>query len=76
VKKIVYGLILLLGVLHQDFWNWHHHEPMLFGFIPVGLAWHAGISVAAGVIAFLAVRYCWPDDVDAVEDSAPPVSHH
>lgn len=76
MKKFIYGLILLLGVLHQDFWNWHTHKPMLFGFIPVGLAWHAGISIAAGVVAWLAVRHCWPDDVDVADDAFPPVSTH
>jgi len=71
MKKVVWGLIVLLVVLHQDFWLWHRYEPLLFGFIPVGLAWHAGISVSAAVVGWLAARYCWPNDVD-VDDNASP----
>lgn len=79
MKRAVVVLIVLLMVLHQDFWWWHRTEPLVFGFIPIGLAWHAGISVAAGVVAALAVRFCWPADVGEVEapgDGRPRGSAH
>ncbi|MCK6485949.1 MAG: hypothetical protein HUU22_13320 [Phycisphaerae bacterium] len=69
MKYVIYALLLLLIVLHQDFWNWHRYEPLIFGFIPVGLAHHVGISLAAAVVGGLAVKYCWPAGVD-VADSA------
>lgn len=74
MKRFVYLLILLLVVLHQDFWWWHTHTPLVFGFIPIGLAWHAGISLAAALVGGLAVRYCWPSDVDLPAGVAPPES--
>ena len=73
MRYVIAALIALLIVLHQDFWNWHTYEPLVLGFIPVGLAWHVGISLAAGVVGFLAVRYCWPEGLDpaAADDPAP-----
>lgn len=63
-KRVVYGLIVLLGILHQDFWWWNSIEPLVFGFIPIGLAYQAGVSVAAGILWAFAVHYCWPREVD------------
>ena len=53
MKSFVWGLVLLLVVLHQDFWNWDN-DRWCSGFLPVTLAYHAGISLAAGVVWFLA----------------------
>jgi hypothetical protein len=70
MKKVVYLALLVLIVAHQDFWWWHTHEPLVFGFIPIGLAWHAGISISAGLLGLLAVRFCWPHELDA-DEAAP-----
>ncbi len=68
MRGLVYGLIILLALLHQDFWWWDDSETLVFGFVPVGLAYHALLSLAAGVLWALAVKFCWPADVD-VEDT-------
>jgi hypothetical protein len=73
-KGLVFGLVAVLVVLHQDFWWWHRVEPMVFGFIPIGLAHHVGISLAASLLGWVVVRYCWPDDVDAPDDAPPAES--
>ena len=70
MRRLVYGLLILLAVLHQDFWWWDTAEPLVLGFVPIGLAFHAGISVAAAVLWALAVKYCWPADVDALDTVA------
>ncbi len=70
MRRLVYGLIILLAVLHQDFWWWDTAEPLVLGFVPIGLAFHAGISVAAAVLWALAVKHCWPADVDALDTVA------
>ena len=67
MKKLVYGLIILLAILHQDFWWWDDSKTLVFGFVPIGLAYHAGISAAAAILWAMAVKYCWPEGVDAVE---------
>jgi hypothetical protein len=42
--RVLLLTLLVAGVyvLHQDFWNWKKAEPLVFGFLPVGLAYHAG----------------------------------
>jgi len=60
MKKLVFGAIVLLAVLHQDFWWRADHRTLVFGFVPVSLAWHIGVSIAACALWGLACRYCWP----------------
>ena len=68
MKRVVIALLCLLAVLHQDFWFWDSIDPLVFGFIPIGLAYQIGVSLAAGVLWALAVYYCWPRDVDVPDD--------
>lgn len=70
MKTLVYGLIVLLAIVHQDFWWWDDSETLVLGFMPIGLAYHAGVSAAAGVLWALAVRYCWPKAVDVPDEAA------
>ncbi|MFQ5412139.1 MAG: DUF3311 domain-containing protein [Phycisphaerae bacterium] len=72
MKKLTYTLIILLALLHQDFWWWDDSEILIFGFLPVGLAWHAGVSIAAALLWALAVRHCWPRDADIDEHPDSP----
>lgn len=65
------GLVIALYLLHQDFWNWRKVEPLAFGFIPVGLAYHAAYSVAASVLMAVLVRFAWPRHLEQVR---PPES--
>jgi len=58
-KFLVAGLVILLVILHQDVWFWESHEPA-FGFMPVALLWHAGISIAASITWFIATKVAWP----------------
>jgi hypothetical protein len=68
MKIFIWCALFLLAILHQDFWWWNSIEPLVFGFVPIGLAYHIGVSIAAGILWALAVHYCWPKDVD-VPDS-------
>jgi hypothetical protein len=68
LKKVVVVLLVLLGILHQDFWFWNRIEPLVFGFIPIGLAYQIGVSIAAAILWALAVHYCWPHDVDVADE--------
>lgn len=51
--------IIALYVLHQDFWNWRKVD-LLFGFIPVGLWYHAIFTIAVAVLMWLLVKFAWP----------------
>jgi hypothetical protein len=57
------GVIWILGIalffLHQDIWNWTD-RTLLFGFMPIGLAYHALYSVAAALFWAYAIRIAWP----------------
>ena len=61
MKHVVWLLIVLLIVLHQDFWFWDD-DRLLFGFLPIGMVYHMGLSVAAAVTWWLATQFAWPDD--------------
>jgi len=68
MKRFVYALIVVLAFAHQDFWWWDDSTTLVLGFLPVGLAYHIGISIAAVILWAMAVRYCWPEGVDSVEE--------
>ena len=60
---LIWIAVLLLFVLHQDVWFWND-RTLVFGFMPVGLAYHALYSIAAGILWALAVRYAWPQRIE------------
>jgi hypothetical protein len=65
-KLTVFLLILVVYLLHQDFWNWKKTD-LIFGFMPVGLAYHAGYSVLASITMALLVRLAWPKHLENVQ---------
>ena len=70
MRTLVIALIILLAILHHDWWWWDSKEPLVLGFMPIGLAWHAGISLAAGLVGLVAVKFCWPEHLDDEEEDA------
>ncbi|PHS14852.1 MAG: hypothetical protein COA78_05445 [Blastopirellula sp.] len=69
MKKVVWLLVLLLALLHQDFWNWNN-DTLVFGFMPHTLMYHACISIAASITWFLATLYIWPKDLEVSDEEA------
>lgn len=59
MKYVVWGLVVVLLVLHQDNWLWDD-DTLLFGFMPIGLFFHACISLAAAGTWYLGTRFAWP----------------
>ena len=49
-----------LYVLHQDFWFWREARPLVFGFLPIGLFYHAAYTLAISLLLWLLVRTHWP----------------
>ena len=68
MRLLLIGLVILLAILHQDFW-WWDDKTLVFGFMPIGLAYHALYSVAAAGLWFLFVRYNWPEALEAYAES-------
>jgi hypothetical protein len=58
------GLIALVYVLHQDWWFWRSATPLVFGFIPIGLFYHAMYSLAVAALMGLLVRLAWPSHLE------------
>ena len=63
MKYVVWGLVVLLVILHQDNWFWDDAR-LVFGFMPIALLYHAGLSVAAGITWYLATIFAWPDHLE------------
>lgn len=58
-------LIAVSYVLHQDLWFWRSARPLLGGFLPVGLTYHALYCVAASALMWGLTASTWPSHLDA-----------
>tara|TARA_B100001094_G_scaffold296403_1_gene318567 strand:+ start:338 stop:556 length:219 start_codon:yes stop_codon:yes gene_type:complete len=61
-KHLIIFLAIVLGVFHQDFWNWDDSE-FIMGFMPIGLFYHACYSLVAAVLWAFAIKFAWPKDL-------------
>ena len=61
--KYVWIAAAVLFVLHQDFWYWAD-ATLVFGFMPIGLAYHALYSIVAACLWACAVKLAWPRHVE------------
>ena len=67
--------VAVLYVLHQDTWFWDTARPLVFGFLPIGLFYHAAYSVAVAVLMVLLIQYAWPRQLERdaeSTDTSPP----
>jgi hypothetical protein len=53
-------LVIILYALHQDIWLWHTAQPVVFGVLPIGLAYHVAYSILVAGVMWLLVRHAWP----------------
>jgi len=71
-RKLLIVVVVLLYVLHQDWWFWRSARPFVFGFIPIGLFYQACFSVAAALVMWLLVKYAWPSHLEReIEQDQP-----
>ena len=61
--KLAWGLVVLAAILHTDLWAWED-DTLVFGFVPMALAYHAGISILAAVAWACVVKFDWPDGIE------------
>jgi hypothetical protein len=54
------AVILAACVLHQDVWFWRSARPLVFGFLPIGLAYHAAYCVVVALLMWGLTRALWP----------------
>lgn len=65
---ILGGLVALFYGLHQDVWYWRSARPFVFGFLPIGLFYHAVFTLACSVLMWLLVTYAWPAHLESPFD--------
>jgi hypothetical protein len=63
MKWFIYSLVLILAILHQDFWLWDSTK-LLLGFLPIGLAYHILYSILAALLWIVAIRFAWPKQIE------------
>jgi hypothetical protein len=61
------ALVAAIYVLHQDFWNWKKADPLILGFLPIGLAYQAGYSILAALLMAVLVKTAWPKHLEDVQ---------
>ncbi len=59
-RSLLILAVVVVYALHQDVWFWRTARPLVFGFLPIGLAYHAGFSVLAALLMWLLVSRAWP----------------
>jgi len=65
------ALWLAMMVVHQDFWFWNE-TTLVFGVLPIGLAYQAGYSLLAAAVMAAIVRLAWPASLERLEDGEGP----
>jgi hypothetical protein len=60
-------VLLVVYWLHQDIWFWRQPRPLVFGFLPVGLAYHAAYCIAAAAVMWGLTRFAWPRHLERGE---------
>ena len=57
-------MVAALYLLHQDVWLWQTARPLVFGFLPIGLAYHAAFTLVTSLALLALVRLTWPTHLD------------
>lgn len=62
-------LVIVLYALHQDVWFWRTAQPLVFGFLPIGLFYHVCFTLAVSLLMWLLVNLAWPSQLETTEPS-------
>ncbi|MGH9373934.1 MAG: hypothetical protein ACRD15_20665 [Vicinamibacterales bacterium] len=63
--------MLALYLLHQDVWFWDETRPLVFGFLPIGLAYHGAYCLGVAVLMWALTRFAWPHHLEIVSAGSP-----
>lgn len=67
-RLLLAAAISALYLLHQDLWFWRDARPLIFGFLPVGLAYHAAYCLAVTLLMWTLTRVAWPSHLESAPD--------
>mgnify|MGYP000050080637 CR=1 FL=1 len=70
MKAFLTVWVILVLALHQDCWLWTD-KTLVFGFLPIGLAYHVGYSCLAAVTMAMLVRWAWPSHLEEAAQQRP-----
>ena len=68
-RGMVYVLLGILYLLHNDLWLWN--DGRLVAGLPAGLVYHVGFCAAAAGILYLLVTRAWPAHLDRQGEERP-----
>lgn len=63
--------VAALYLLHQDLWFWRTAEPVIFGFLPIGIAYHALYTIAVSALMWCLVTWAWPGHLEELAEQHP-----
>jgi len=69
-RSWIWVVAALMAVFHQDFW-WWGDRTLVWGFLPIGLFYHALFSVVAAAVWAMACRWAWPVHIEEWADAVP-----
>ena len=61
---VAWLVVAAMYVLHQDLWFWRDARPLVFGFLPIGLFYHAAYTVVLSAMLAWLVRRYWPTHLE------------
>ena len=64
MRFIFTTIVVAVYLLHQDLWFWRTARPLVFGFLPIGLFYHAVFCLLCSAVMMLLVKFAWPLDLD------------
>ena len=67
-RALLVIVVSALYILHQDVWFWRTAHPLVFGFIPIGLFYHACFTVAASLVFWMLVKHAWPAHLEQADE--------
>lgn len=73
-RALLVTIVGALYVLHQDSWFWRTVHPLVLGFIPAGLFYHACYTIATALVMLMLVKHAWPSHLEEEAENGPDCS--
>ena len=70
-RLLLVAAVAALYLLHQDVWFWRDARPLVFGFLPVGLAYHGAYCLAVAALMWVLTRVAWPGHLESAASTTP-----
>ncbi len=59
-RALLVAAVAAVYLLHQDLWFWREARPLVFGFLPIGLAYHGAYCLVVAGLMWWLTRTVWP----------------